>query len=72
MKRENILIPPLGKLKKTNPNHHLVVTLFIETMEMLHARTQKQHHRLRQDAGVNRKGDANPAHLPRLGTLLCT
>jgi hypothetical protein len=25
-----------------------------------------------QDVGVNRKGDANPAHLPRLGRLLCT
>jgi hypothetical protein len=28
--------------------------------------------RVRQDAGVNRKGDANPVHLPRLGSLLCT
>jgi hypothetical protein len=23
-------------------------------------------------SGINRKGDANPAHWPRLGTLLCT
>jgi hypothetical protein len=28
--------------------------------------------RLSQDVNVNRKGDANPAHLPHLGSLLCT
>jgi hypothetical protein len=28
--------------------------------------------RLHQDVGVSRKGDANPALSPRLGTLLCT
>jgi hypothetical protein len=28
--------------------------------------------RVQKDVGVNRKGDANPAHLPRLGSLLYT
>jgi hypothetical protein len=28
--------------------------------------------RVHQDVGVNCKGDANPAHLPRLRSLFCT
>jgi hypothetical protein len=34
--------------------------------------TRPEAPRVLQDAGVNRKGDANLAHLLRLGSLLCT
>jgi hypothetical protein len=34
--------------------------------------TRLEAPRIRQDVEVNRKGDANPAHLPRLGSLRCT
>jgi hypothetical protein len=40
--------------------------------QMNWGRALKKAPRLRQDVEVNRKGDANPAHLPRLGSLLCT
>jgi hypothetical protein len=34
--------------------------------------TSLEASRVHQNVGVNCKGDANPAHLPRLGILLCT